>query len=98
MAVKPSGFKPMRGKSITMNVGPAKPMPKLPKPLPKTASAAPKPTPKPTPKPSYGIAPPVTPGKLARAPEADDVLMARRGPNIIRTTVRERPTPTKKGK
>ena len=81
----------MRGKSITMNIGAPKPMPKLGKPAPKPAASAGK-------KPSYGIAPPVTPGKLARAPEADDVLMARRGSNIIRTTVRERTTPAKKGK
>lgn len=96
MAVKPSGFKPVRGRSVTINIGAAKPMPKPAKPLPKTTLPTPKPTPKP--KPSYGIAPPVTPGKLARAPEADDVLMARRGSNIIRTTVRERTTPAKKGK
>jgi len=89
MAMKPSGFKPMRGKSITMKIGAAKPMPKPAKPLSKTAP------PKPA---KYGIAPPVTPGKLARAPEADDVLMARRGSNVIRTTVRERMTPAKKGK
>ena len=91
MAVKPSGFKPMRGKSITMKIGAAKPMPKPAKPLPKMAASAAKPA-------KYGIAAPVTPGKLARAPEADDVLMARRGANVIRTTVRERTTPAKKGK
>jgi len=91
MAMKPSGFKPMRGKSITMKIGAAKPMPK-PKPAkPLSKTAPPKPA-------KYGIAPPVTPGKLARAPEADDVLMARRGSNVIRTTVRERMTPAKKGK
>ena len=91
MAMKPSGFKPMRGKSLTMNIGAAKPMPKPAKPLSKTAAAPAKPA-------KYGIAAPVTPGKLARAPEKDDVLMARRGANIIRTTVRERMTPAKKGK
>jgi len=91
MAMKPSGFKPMRGKSLTMNIGAAKPMPKPAKPLSKMGASAAKPA-------KYGIAAPVTPGKLARAPEKDDVLMARRGANVIRTTVRERPTPTKKGK
>lgn len=91
MATKPTGFKPVTGKSVTIKLQPAKPMPKLGKPAPKPAASAPK-------KPSYGIAPPVTPGKLARAPEADDVLMARRGSNIIRTTVRERPSPSKKAK
>lgn len=51
--------------------------------------------PKAAPKP--GIAPPVTPGKLARSPEADDVLITtRKSPDIIRTTVRERTTPMKK--
>jgi hypothetical protein len=89
--MKPSGFKPMRGKSLTMKIGPAKPMPKPAKPLSKTAAAPAKPA-------KYGIAAPVTPGKLARSPEKDDVLMARRGPDIIRTTVRERTTPAKKGK
>ena len=94
MAMKPNGFKPMRGKSLTMNIGAAKPMPKPAKPLPKMTL----PGDKPKPKPSYGYAPPVTQRELDRAPEANDVLMARRGSNIIRTTVRERPTPTKKGK
>jgi len=61
------------------------------KPLSKTAAAPAKPA-------KYGIAAPVTQRQLDRAPEADDVLMARRGANIIRTTVRERPTPMKKGK
>jgi hypothetical protein len=89
--MKPSGFKPMQGKSITMKIGAAKPMPKPAKPLSKTAASPAKPA-------KYGIAAPVTPGKLARAPEKDDVLMARRGSNVIRTTVRERMTPTKKGK
>jgi len=91
MAMKPSGFKPMRGKSLTMKIGPAKPMPKPAKPLSKTAAAPAKPA-------KYGFSAPVTPGKLARAPEKDDVLMARRGSNVIRTTVRERTTPAKKGK
>lgn len=76
MAMKPSGFKPVRGKSVTIKLDPPKP-------------AAPK-----TFKP--GIAPPVTPGKLARAPEADDVLITtRKSPDIVRTTVRERMTPSK---
>lgn len=88
MAMKPTGFKPVRGKSVTIKLQPPKP-------------AAPK-----TPKP--GTSRPVTPERLARAPEADDVLIttprgramaARMGnPNIIRTTVRERMTPAKKGK
>ena len=76
MAKMPNGFKPVRGKSVTIKLQPPKP-------------AAPK-----TPKP--GIAPPVTPGKLRRAPEADDVLITtRKSPDIIRTTVRERVTPSK---
>lgn len=82
----------MRGKSLTMKIGPAKPMPKPAKPLSKTAAAPAKPA-------KYGIAAPVTPGKLARAPEKDDVLITtRKSPDIIRTTVRERMTPAKKGK
>ena len=76
MAMKPSGFKPVRGKSVTIKLDPPKP-----------------------PKPKVGIAPPVTPGKLARSPEKDDVLITtRKSPDIIRTTVRERMTPAKKGR
>lgn len=42
------------------------------------------------------FAPPITPDKLRRAPEADDVLITtRKSPDIIRTTVRERMTPSK---
>jgi len=73
MAMKPSGFKPARGKSVTIKLEPPK--------------AAPKP----------GISRPVTPGKLARSAEANDVLITtRKSPDIIRTTVSERMTPTKK--
>ena len=78
MAMKPNGFKPVRGKSVTIKLQPPKP-------------AAPK-------APKVRFSPPLTQSKLDRAPEADDVLMARRGPNIIRTTVRERTTPAKKGR
>lgn len=84
MAMKSTGFKPVRGRSVTIKLQPPKPAAKP------------------------GTSRPVTPGKLARAPEADDVLIttprgramaARMGnPNIIRTTVRERTTPAKKGK
>lgn len=53
--------------------------------------------PKPAIKP--GAARPVTPEKLRRAPEADDVLITtRKSPDIIRTSVRERMTPMKKGR
>lgn len=46
-----------------------------------------------------GTARPVTPEKLRRAPEADDVLITtRKSPDIIRTSVRERTTPMKKGR
>lgn len=49
--------------------------------------------------PKPGASRPVTPEKLRRAPEADDVLITtRKSPDIIRTTVRERMTPSKKGK
>lgn len=49
--------------------------------------------------PKPGAARPVTPAMLNRAPEADDVLITtRKSPDIVRTTVRERMTPTKKGK
>lgn len=76
MAMKPSGFKPVRGKSVTIKLDP--PMPAKPK---------------------VGYARPVTPEKLARAPEKDDVLITtRKSPDVIRTTVRERMTPTKKGR
>ena len=75
MAMKPTGFKPVRGKSVTIKLQPPKPAAKP------------------------GTSRPVTPGKLARATEADDVLITtRKSPDIIRTTVRERMTPTKKGK
>lgn len=50
------------------------------------------------PKPSIkpGAARPVTPEKLRRAPEADDVLITtRKSPDIIRTSVRERMTPVR---
>ena len=79
MAMKPTAFKPVRGKSISMKLDAPK-------------AAAPKPA-------KVGIAPPVTPGKLARAPEKNDVLITtRKSPDIVRTTVRERTTPVKKGR
>lgn len=79
MAMKPSGFKPVRGKSISIKL-------EAPKPT----------TPKPT-APKPGISRPVTPGKLARSAEADDVLITtRKSPDVIRTTVSERMTPMKK--
>ena len=97
----------MRGKSLTMDIGPAKPMPKIAKPLPKMKMPDEKAKPK-TPMPQYRTGPSVTQRQLDRAPEADDVLIttprgramaARLGnPNVIRTTVRERTTPMKKGK
>lgn len=81
---KPAAFKPVRGSSVRIKLD-------EPKPYRPTRPAA-----------------PITPDKLARAPEADDVLIttprgramaARMGnPNIIRTSVRERTTPAKKGK
>ena len=78
MAMKPSGFKPVRGRSISIKLEPPK-MTKMP--------------------PKPGASRPVTPEKLARAPEADDVLITtRKSPDIIRTSVRERTTPMKKGR
>ena len=75
MAMKPTGFKPVRGKSVTIKLQPPKPAAKP------------------------GISRPVTPDKLRRAPEADDVLITtRKSPDIVRTTVRERMTPMKKGR
>lgn len=75
MAMKPSGFKPVRGPKITIKLQPPK--------------AVQKP----------GASRPVTPEKLARAPEADDVLITtRKSPDIIRTSVRERMTPMKSSK
>lgn len=86
MAKMPNGFKPVRGKSVTIKLDPPKPA--APKP------AAPKPA---APKaPKVRFSPPLTQRKLDRAPEADDVLITtRKSPDIVRTTVRERMTPFK---
>lgn len=76
MAKTPNGFKPVRGKSVTIKLDPPKP-------------AAPK-------APKVRFSPPLTQRKLDRAPEADDVLITtRKSPDIVRTTVRERMTPSK---
>ena len=81
MAKTPNGFKPVRGKSVTIKLDPPKP-------------AAPKPAAPKTPK--VRFSPPLTQSKLDRAPEADDVLITtRKSPDIVRTTVRERMTPSK---
>lgn len=97
MAMKPSAFKPVRGKSVTIKLD----APKAPKPMPKMPKMA-------SPTAADRAASRRQDASLARAKvsaaEGRVIASANRSegaskkPQIIRTTVRERMTPAKKAK